>query len=151
MKSRSRATMKLDARGRLWNLHIAIYDTKPGHPSSITIVLSHLEKKIRNSFGWRAMGTGGPIKRDHIGWVYWRSLFSLTKLARIIGGSSAVVCGECATIISRRSPRKSSRQTGTTPPRQRISLMGKNQRDWQPISDLTGVTKCVACTWMHAS
>lgn len=53
---------------------------------------------------------------------------------------------ECATIISRRSPRKSSRQTGTTPPRERISLMGKNRRDWQPISDLTGVTKCLACT-----
>lgn len=47
--------------------------------------------------------------------------------------------GHRATIISTLPPRKSSRQTGTTPPREQISLMGKNRRDWRPISDLTGV------------
>lgn len=50
--------------------------------------------------------------------------------------------GERATIISRQSPRKSSQRTGTAPPLcANFSYGQKAHWDWQPISDLTGVTK----------
>lgn len=64
---------------------------------------------------------------------------ALFAAPRAVARARARALGHRATIISTLPPRKSSRQTGTTPPREQISLMGKNRRDWRPISDLTGV------------
>ena len=75
-----------------------------------------------------------------------------SRLPRAVARARARALGHRATIISTLPPRKSSRQTGTTPPREQISLMGKNRRDWRPISDLTGVANrfLTAHVWTRA-
>lgn len=100
---------------RLLNLHIVIYSTTHGRPPPITIVLSHTPLK-RTSHFVVTLGVSLDdkfiVERARPGVGFRAS----SRILNVLSVSRRVSRGERATIISRQSPRKSSRRTSTAPP-----------------------------------